>query len=99
MPAQLPPALDTVTEHIAENAETYEPGRRWPQYSEEWYWEVLVVAKPFRSVYEEGPGPGSTQPLISRRPTNLSQTPREQCELEGLVAHGRDRQGPGQVGR
>lgn len=71
-------------------------GERWPKFSEEWYWEALVDAKPFRSVYEEQTN--SRQPLISKLQSskNLSQTPREQCELEGRVREGRERDGPGQ---
>ncbi len=52
--------------------------------------------QPFRSVYEEEAG--AAQPLIWARPRNLSQTPREQCELLGLVQEGMERSGPGQVG-
>lgn len=66
-------------------------GAALAQFSEEWYWEQLVDNKPFRSVYEE-------QPLISKRSKNLSQTPREKCELEGRVREGLERDGPGQVG-
>ena len=83
-------------QHIATAAPrgTYSVGQRWPQFSEEW--EQLVAEKPFRSVYEEQPH--SRQPLFSKRPQNLSQTPREQCELERHVLEGLERDGPGQVG-
>lgn len=72
---------------------THSVGQRFPKYSEEWYWELLVDQKPFRSVFEQ---PDSTQPLILKRTINLSQTPREQCELEGRVREGLERGGPGQ---
>lgn len=62
----------------------------------QWYWEQLVDKVPFRSVYEDAPG--AQQPLIWGRSRNLSQTPREQCELQGLVREGLERGGPGQVG-
>lgn len=93
---QAPRALEAVFEHVATAAQsgTYSVGHLWPKFSEEWYWERLVDKKPFRSVYEEESG---RQPLISKRSRNLSQTPREQCELEGLVREGLEREGPGQV--
>ena len=90
-----PEAFLVVSQHIAEaaSAGTYVAGRRWPKFSEEWYWEQLLNRKPFRSVYAK---PGSAaQPLISLQ--NISQTPREECELEGYVREGMERAGPGQV--
>lgn len=51
---------------------------------------------PFRSLYEDDPS--SKQPLIYSKSRNLSQTPREQCGLRGLVSEGLERPGAGQVG-
>lgn len=50
--------------------------------------------RPFRSVFEDQ---GLRQPLIWTVTKNLSQTAREQCDLEGLAKEGLDREGPGQV--
>ena len=39
---------------------------------------------------------GGLQPLIDPIKKNLSQTPREQCEREGLIeAEGKRKEGPG----
>jgi len=47
-----------------------------------------------RSIFADDGGP---QPLIDPIGRNLSQTPREQCEREGLVGkESRERKGPGQ---
>jgi hypothetical protein len=73
---------------------SYKQGTTWPKYSEEWYWEELLAVKPFRSVYADE---GLQQPLIDSITINLSQTPREQCEREGIVIEGLERDGPGQV--
>lgn len=77
-------------------AGTYVPGKRWKKYSEEWYWDMLLNKVPFRSIYADEPG--SRQPLIYTRSKNLSQTPREQCELLSIVSEGLELEGPGQVG-
>lgn len=69
------------------------PERDFPEFSEEWYWQQLVASKHFCSVYADTPG--AQQPLITGN--NLSQTPREQCELEGIVTEGLQWAGPGQV--
>lgn len=92
-----PSTLRRVMEKLASAARAgkYSPGKLWQKYSEEWYWDMLLNKVPFRSIYEDEPG--SRQPLIYGRERNLSQTPREQCELQGIVSEGLEREGPGQV--
>lgn len=92
------PALQAVQAAIVAAAMrgVYSVGQRWTKWSEEWYWKRLVDKKKmFVSIYEDEPR--SQRPLISKRSRNLSQTPREQCELEGHVREGLERPGPGQV--
>jgi len=80
-------ALTAVAERGAHPSE-------WPAPSEQFYWAVIAHRKPFRSCYASEGGP---QPAIATRDTNLSQTAREQCEVEGLVAGGLHLEGPGQA--
>lgn len=47
---------------------------------EEFWWAVLLMAKPFRSIY------GGEQPLISSSDQNKSQTPKEEVQLLGKEA-------------
>lgn len=69
----------------------------WPTCTEEYYWHLLVSTKPFRTIYAETPGSAPAS-LIDARPRNLSQHPREQCELEGLSTKPSELrcEGPGQ---
>lgn len=56
---------------------------QWPVHSEEFYWEMLIDHRcSYTSVYEEEGKPG---PLITNSTINLSQTPREQCEINCLI--------------
>jgi hypothetical protein len=85
-----PAALARVTDWIAANAAllgaSLEDEATWPwaRGSEEHWWHALLLVKPFRSVYAND-GDGDDMRLIAPRRENLSQTPREQAELEGLL--------------
>lgn len=59
------------------------PGRvQWRAHSEEHYWDLLIEHCLFQTVYADD---GGERPLIDTTSTNLSQTPREQCEIKGLI--------------
>lgn len=96
MMGEVPTTLNEVFHTVGKMLQqgSYKQGTTWPKYSEEWYWEELLAVKPFRSVYADE---GLRQPLIDSITINLSQTPREQCEREGIVTEGLEREGPGQV--
>lgn len=79
MASALPPALFHAV--FADKDSTTDV-TRWPLESEEFYWGKLVEHCPYQSVYAEDNAP---QPLIDIIPINLSQTPREQCEIMGLI--------------
>ncbi len=82
-------------EHVEQTApsENYQQGQAWQKYSEEWYWDQLLGQVPFRSIYAEEVN--SRQPLIGRCDKNLSQTPREECELRGVITNPVDLSQPG----
>jgi hypothetical protein len=88
----VPPKLEKVMNRQLQQIETGQPPRNWPLYSEEYYWDRLLE-KPFRSIYATD---GGKQPLIDLPVRNLSQTPREQCELDGFLKTGLEVEGPGQ---
>jgi hypothetical protein len=111
VPTTLNEVFHTVGKMLQQGS--YKQGTTWPKYSEEWYWEELLAVKHFRSVYaDEGLRQPLVLPAeldacvagiinhcwVSDSITiNLSQTPSEQCEREGIVTEGLEREGPGQV--
>lgn len=92
-----PPALNRALQRRSGGSGGGQQAPDWSPNSEEFYWDWLVERKPeFSSVYaDEG---GGAAALIDGAARNLSQTPREQCELEGLMPETRpDFDGPGRA--
>lgn len=67
---------------------------QWAAHSEEFYWDILLRRSHVHSIFADD---GGERPLIDVSTANLSQTPREQCEILGLSVNASDlsQDGPG----